>query len=125
MIAENPSRKQGAIRSAAWMKARDRVGTLRSMRKISRLMIAGLVGYGGYTLWNRYRDRLGYGSASDGSDDRRISARAGLTAAESAVGSDDPLAQAAAILTESDDRSQLPRDAPGIEHRHSEDTVER
>jgi hypothetical protein len=43
---------------------------------------------------------------------------------ESAVGSDDPVAQATAILADSDDRSLLSRDAPGIERRRSEDTVE-
>ena len=55
---------------------------------------------------------------------RAVSARAGLTASESAVGSDDPVAQATAILADSDNRTLLSRDAPGIERRRSEDTVE-
>lgn len=95
------------------------------MRMFIKLGMVGLAGYGGYRLWSRYGSRLGFGGATNGADDRRISARSGLTAAESAVGSDDPVAQATAILADSDDRSQLERDAPGIEHRHSEDTVER
>ena len=90
----------------------------------TRLAIAGLTTYGGYTLWRRYGSRLGLGGAREGSTDRRISARAGLTASEAAVGSDDPVAQATAILADSDDRSLLSRDAPGVERRHSEDTVE-
>jgi len=94
------------------------------MRTLSKVSIVGLAGYGAYRLWN-VRDRLRFGGADGRSSDRRISGRSGLTAAESAVGSDDPVAQAAAILADSDDRTRLPRDAPGIEHRHSEDTVER
>ncbi|MGO9875363.1 MAG: hypothetical protein ACLPVY_16360 [Acidimicrobiia bacterium] len=94
------------------------------MRTLSKISILGLAGYGGYRLWNS-RDRLWFAGADGSSRDRRISGRSGLTAAESAVGSDDPVAQAAAILADSDDRTQLPRNAPGIEHRRSEDTVER
>jgi len=87
---------------------------------LSKVSLIGLVGYGGYWLWSRDDRRPTSGGASD----RRIRGRSTLTAAESAVGSDDPVAQATAILTDSDDRADLARDAPGIEHRHSEDTVE-
>jgi hypothetical protein len=94
------------------------------VRTVSKVSMIGLAGYGGYWLWNRY-GRSRSGATDGGSNDRRITGRSGLTATESAVGSDDPVAQAAAILADSDDRTRLPRDAPGIEHRHSEDTVER
>ena len=57
----------------------------------------------------------------------RVKARAdALLAEEQEAGSDDPLAQAAAILEESDER-QFERDEPGgegLERRRSEDTVE-
>jgi len=57
----------------------------------------------------------------------RIKARAeALTSEEEEAGSDDPIAQAAAILEESDER-EFQRNDPtgqGIERRHSEDTVE-
>ena len=43
---------------------------------------------------------------------------------ESALGSDNPVAQATAILTESDERSRLPRTAEGVEPRRSNGTVE-
>ncbi len=60
-------------------------------------------------------------------DDERIEARAAwLLPEEVESGSDDPGAQAAAILSESDER-QLDRHAPGgagVEHRRSEDTVD-
>jgi hypothetical protein len=61
-------------------------------------------------------------------DDReRIQARAeALLPEEEEAGSDDPLAQAAAILEESDER-EFERDDPtgqGLEHRRSEDTVD-
>jgi len=91
------------------------------MRTFGKVSMLGVAGYGGYWLWNRYGRRAKGG----GIDDRRISGRSSLTAAESAVGSDDPVAQAGAILADSDDRTELSRDAPGIEHRRSEDTVER
>jgi hypothetical protein len=90
------------------------------MRTWSKVSMIGLAGYGCYRLWNRAERRARSGASSD----RRISGRSGLTAAETAVGSDDPLAQAAAILADSDARTHLPRDTPGIEHRRSEDTVE-
>ncbi len=93
------------------------------MRTLSRLAIVGLAGCGGYVLWKRYGGGLAVRRARHTAADRRVSGRAGLTAAESAAGSDDPVAQAAAILADSDDRTRLSRDAPGIEHRHSEDTV--
>jgi hypothetical protein len=60
-------------------------------------------------------------------DQERIKARAeALLPEEEEAGSDDPVAQAAAILEESDER-EFTRDDPtgeGIERRHSEDTVE-
>jgi hypothetical protein len=61
-------------------------------------------------------------------DDRdRIQARAdALLPEEQEAGSDDPVAQAAAILEESDER-EFDRDDPagqGVEHRRSEDTVD-
>jgi hypothetical protein len=116
MIAENRAGKQGDPPGLADLAA----GYPRWMRTLSKISLIGLVAYGGYWLWNRH-DRRG---TSGGASDRRISGRSSLTAAESAVGSDDPVAQASAILADSDDRTQLARDAPGIERRHSEDTVE-
>ena len=60
-------------------------------------------------------------------DQDRINARAeALLPEEEEAGSDDPQAQAAAILEESDER-EFERDDPtgqGLEHRRSEDTVE-
>ncbi len=60
-------------------------------------------------------------------DQDRIKARAeALTPEEEEAGSDDPVAQAAAILEESDER-EFERDDPtgqGLEHRRSEDTVD-
>jgi hypothetical protein len=60
-------------------------------------------------------------------DLERIKARAdGLLAEEEEAGSDDRVAQAAAILEESDER-EFERDdpnAPGLEQRRSEDTVD-
>lgn len=61
-------------------------------------------------------------------DDReRIQARAdALLPEEEEAGSDDPVAQAAAILDESDEREFDREDPPGqpVEHRRSEDTVD-
>jgi hypothetical protein len=57
----------------------------------------------------------------------RIQARAeALTPEEEEAGSDDPVAQAEAILEESDEREDNRVDPPGqpVEHRRSEDTVE-
>jgi hypothetical protein len=60
-------------------------------------------------------------------DLERIKARAeALLPEEEEAGSDDPVAQAAAILEESDER-EFERDDPttqGLEHRRSEDTVD-
>ncbi len=60
-------------------------------------------------------------------DQERIKARAeALLPEEEEAGSDDPVAQAAAILEESDER-EFERDDPtgeGLEHRRSEDTVD-
>ena len=89
-----------------------------AVRRPTKLVIVASTALGGYALWRRYRRPAGV-------VDPRVSARAGLTASESAVGSDDPVAQATAILADSDDRALLSRDAPGIERRRSEDTVER
>jgi hypothetical protein len=80
-----------------------------------RLAALALATFGAYMLWKRFR--------SSGLDPR-VAERAELTADERAVGSDNPVAQAAAILTESDERAELTRDADGIERRRSEDTVE-
>ena len=60
------------------------------------------------------------------SDDDRIASRAELLPEEEQAGSDDPAAQAAAILAESDARLD-DRDAPPgppVEHRTSDETVE-
>ena len=60
-------------------------------------------------------------------DQDRINARAeALTPEEEEAGSDDPVAQAAAILEESDEREFDRVDPPGqgVEHRRSEDTVD-
>jgi hypothetical protein len=60
-------------------------------------------------------------------DQERIKARAeALTPEEEEAGSDDPVAQAAAILEESDER-EFQRNDPtgqGLEKRRSEDTVD-
>ena len=60
-------------------------------------------------------------------DQERIKARAeALLPEEEEAGSDDPVAQATAILEESDER-EFERDDPtgeGLERRRSEDTVE-
>jgi hypothetical protein len=94
-----------------------------------KLTILGLAGYGGYTLWNQYFSHFGARLETNdrnepGPSGRQIHGRSELTVAERAVGSDDPEAQATAILTDSDERSRLPRTADGVEHRRSEDTVE-
>jgi hypothetical protein len=60
-------------------------------------------------------------------DPDRVRARAdALSPEEIEAGSDDPLAQAEAILEESDAREADRVDPPGqsVEHRRSEDTVE-
>ena len=98
---------------------------MRSNVRMLKLAILGLAAYGGYHLWNQYGARLTAG-ANGGSqaDPRRIEGRAELTVTEWAVGSDNPVAQATAILADSDARTEITREAPGIEHRRSEDTVE-
>jgi hypothetical protein len=63
----------------------------------------------------------------DPEDQERVRARAdALLPEEQEAGSDDPVAQAAAILEESDER-EFERDDPtgaGLERRRSEDTVD-
>jgi hypothetical protein len=64
---------------------------------------------------------------TDKPDPKRVETRADeLLAEEQLVGSDDPTAQAEAILADSDDRTAgrpVP-EGPPVEHRQSEDTVE-
>ena len=64
-------------------------------------------------------------AANDPSDERVTSRAAHPLPEEQAVGSDDPVAQADAILEESDERSEDRNAAPSsiVEHRTSEDTV--
>ena len=60
-------------------------------------------------------------------DPQRVETRADqLLAEEAEVGSDDPQAQAEAILADSDIRTtgRAVPEGPAIEHRQSEDTVE-
>ncbi|MEH0842863.1 hypothetical protein V6U81_10785 [Micromonospora sp. CPCC 205711] len=59
------------------------------------------------------------------SDQERVESRAHLLPEEAAVGSDDPQAQADAILTESDIREEDRNVAPDtvLEHRTSDQTV--
>jgi hypothetical protein len=58
-------------------------------------------------------------------DDERISDRADLLPEERAAGSDDPQAQAAAVLQDSDDREEYRETAPDlrIEHRSSDEAA--
>lgn len=72
--------------------------------------------------------RLGYTVAmtdDEPTNDERVSSRSELLAEEKAVGSDDPEAQAEAILAESDERTASREASPGthLEHRTSEDTT--
>lgn len=62
---------------------------------------------------------------SDPSEDERASTRADLTPEEQAAGSDDPQAQAEAILEESDERTASREAAPSthLEHRTSDDAT--
>ena len=104
-------------------------GYLNVMRLTLKLTILGLAAYGGYTLWERYGTLLGVRNPSVGPIDtapavRRVHERSELTVEEVAAGSDNPVVQATAILTESDERSRLPRTADGVERRRSEETVE-
>jgi len=92
--------------------------------RLLKLTVLGLAAYGGYRLWNQYGNKFtGRGNGND-SNDRRVNTRSELNVTEWAVGSDDPVAQAAAIIEDSDARSDLPRETPGVERRRSEDTVE-
>jgi hypothetical protein len=92
------------------------------VKTILRLALLALAGYGGYLLWKRYNTRND--EWGDGPPPRLVQERAELTVEEWAAGSDDPVAQATAILTESEERSRRSRDDDGIERRRSEDTVE-
>jgi phage protein D len=58
-------------------------------------------------------------------DEQQIHRRARLLPEEQAVGSDDAEAQAEAVLTESEIRTNVPDAAPDthLEHRRSADTV--
>ena len=98
---------------------------VRVVKTTLKVTMLALAGFGAFTLWKRYGAQFSSrGRDVEPPEARRVQERAELTAEEWAVGSDDPVAQATAILTESDERSRLPRDADGIEHRRSEDTVE-
>ena len=96
------------------------------MVRTVKLTILALAAYGGYSLWERYGP--GLSAAAHGPlplpPDRRVYRRAELTVTEAAVGSDDPLAQADAIIADSDARARTTRDMPGVEHRRSQDTVD-
>lgn len=58
-------------------------------------------------------------------DDERVASRAELLPEEQAAGSDDPQAQAEAILADSEARTESREASPGthIEHRTSEDAT--
>ena len=92
------------------------------MKLLLRLALLALLGYAGYLIWKRFA--AGDDGYDAGPSPRRINERAELTPEEWAAGSDDPVAQATAILAESDERARLTRDDDGIESRRSEDTVE-
>jgi hypothetical protein len=92
------------------------------VKTLVRLVILALVGAGAYMAWKRFVARND--DWDDGPSLRRIEERSELTVEEWAAGSDNPVAQAKAILTESDERAELPPDADGVERRRSEDTVE-
>ena len=92
------------------------------MKLLFRLAILALAGVGAYVLYKRFvAPNDGW---EDGPSFERIRERSELSVDEWAAGSDNPVAQATAILAESDERAQLSRDADGIERRRSEDTVE-
>ena len=93
------------------------------MKLLIRLTLLVLAAVGAYALWRRFGAGR-HNEWDDGPSTRRIQERAELTVEEWAVGSDNPVAQATAILRESDERAQLSPDADGIERRRSEDTVE-
>ncbi len=64
-------------------------------------------------------------SLDDDRDGELIERRAQLLPEESSVGSDDPEAQAEAILADSEERTEVPEAAPTsfVEHRTSEQTL--
>jgi hypothetical protein len=68
---------------------------------------------------------MGDGMSHEQSDQDRIESRAHLLPEEAAVGSEDPEAQADAILAESDIREEDRNAAPDtvLEHRTSDQTV--
>jgi hypothetical protein len=92
------------------------------VKLLVRLTLVALAGYAGYLLWKRFMS--GDDTYDEPPTPRRVHERAELSPEEWAAGSDDPVAQASAILTESDERARLTRDDDGIERRRSEDTVE-
>ncbi len=61
----------------------------------------------------------------DDRDDELVERRAQLLPEEATVGSDDPQAQAEAILTDSEIRTEVPEGAPTtfVEHRRSDQTL--
>ena len=62
---------------------------------------------------------------ADDTTDPRVSRRTDLLPEEEAVGSEDPEAQAAGILADSDERTEARTAAPGtrVEHRTSDDAT--
>jgi hypothetical protein len=92
------------------------------VKLLIRLAILVLAGVGAYVLYKRFTGRDDGWDA--GPSVQRIRERSELSVDEWAAGSDNPVAQATAILTESDERAQLSREADGVERRRSEDTVE-
>lgn len=64
-------------------------------------------------------------NAEPNPDDDRIAQRAHLLPEEERAGSEDPTAQAEAILAEGDERTESRDAAPGshVEHRSSEDAT--
>jgi hypothetical protein len=92
------------------------------VKLLLRLAALALAGVGAYELYKRFVAPNDQGD--DGPSFQRIRERSELSVDEWAAGSDNPVAQATAILAESDERAQLSPDADGIERRRSEDTVE-
>ena len=92
------------------------------MKALIRLTILALAGVGAYVLYKRFV--APDGGWDDGPSVQRIRERSELSVDEWAAGSDNPVAQATAILEESDERARMSPDADGIERRRSEDTVE-
>ena len=63
----------------------------------------------------------------DGIDDERVASRADLLAVEREAGSDDPVAQAEAVIEESDERTETRRAAApdaAVEHRSADEAAE-